>query len=130
LAQIQSAEISFNYLGQFDQILPKSATFALAKESKGAERSPKGMRSHKLDISGKIISGRLSMDWSYSRNIHERATIEKLANDYLAELRTLIAHCRTVEAGGYTPSDFADAELSQEQVEAVLIELSEDAENE
>ncbi len=129
LAQLPRAEISFNYLGQFDQMVPKSEVFILAKESKGAERSPKGERSYKLDVSGKILSGRLSLDWTFSKNIHQRATIEKLANDYLAELRALIAHCCSVEAGGYTPSDFAEAKLDQEQVGALLAELSENLEN-
>ncbi len=130
LAQMPRAEISFNYLGQFDQMVPKSAVFFMAKESKGAERSPGGERSYKLDVSGKILSGKLSLDWTFSKNIHQPATIEKLANDYLAELRALIAHCCSFEAGGYTASDFAEAELSQDQVEALLTELSEDSENE
>jgi hypothetical protein len=34
-------------------------------------------------------------------------TIEKLASSYIGSLESLIAHCVSEEAGGYTPSDFA-----------------------
>ncbi|MHC4621566.1 MAG: hypothetical protein ACYTEQ_27810, partial [Planctomycetota bacterium] len=54
---------------------------------------------------------------------HRRETIEELAQSYLAALRALIAHCRSPEAGGYTPSDFADVDLSQEKLDSVLDEL-------
>ncbi len=44
---------------------------------------------------------------------------------FLEALREIIAHCRSPEAVGYTPSDFPDVELSQEEIEALLAEISE-----
>lgn len=43
----------------------------------------------------------------------------------MESLRSLIAHCQSAEAGGYTPSDFQDAELSQDEVEAIVTEMDE-----
>jgi hypothetical protein len=38
----------------------------------------------------------------------------------LQSLRDLIAHCRSPEAGAYTPSDFPLAELDRKQLDKVL----------
>ena len=59
----------------------------------------------------------------YSENIHRRATMEALANNYLAALRALILHCQSPEAGGYTPSDFPLARISQRDLDEVLTHL-------
>ena len=107
------SQISFNYLGRFDQALPEASPFALARESGGPVRSLQGRRSHVLEINGGIHDGRLQMVWTYSRNLHERTTIEELAGKFIGSLRALIAHCGSAEAGGCTPSDFPLAELDQ-----------------
>ncbi len=40
----------------------------------------------------------------------------------LEELESLINHCLSVE-GGYTPSDFPDADLNQVELDELLSEL-------
>src|SRR5207302_3653956 len=57
-------------------------------------------------------------------NRHHESTIAALAERYLVALRELIAHCREPEAGGYTPSDFPLARLSQPELDR-LVEESE-----
>ena len=39
---------------------------------------------------------------------------------YMAALRALIAHCQAPEAGGFTPSDFPLAQLSQDELDELL----------
>jgi non-ribosomal peptide synthase protein (TIGR01720 family) len=80
------AEISFTYLGQFDQALHSASLFALAEESPGPFRSARGLRSHLLDVVGSVVGGRLFVDWIYSENLHCRATIELLAHDFIENL--------------------------------------------
>ncbi|MCU0488383.1 MAG: hypothetical protein MUE67_05480 [Anaerolineales bacterium] len=41
----------------------------------------------------------------------------------MAEIRGLIQHCISGQSFGYTPSDFPDAELSQEEIEELMEEL-------
>jgi non-ribosomal peptide synthase protein (TIGR01720 family) len=123
LRALPPAEVSFNYLGQFDAMLAESQAYGLAGESSGPPHSPLGKRSHSLSIDGSISAGCLRMQWSYSANLHRRATIEGLAHDFLQALRELIAHCQSPEAGGYTPSDFPDVELSQEEIEVLMSEV-------
>ncbi len=115
-----SPQVTFNYLGQFGQSLPEGAPFALAKESAGPERHGPGARTHALDISGLIVAGRLELSWSYSTARYRRDTIEELACKYMSALESLIRHCLSPEAGGFTPSDFPLAGLDQSQLDTVL----------
>ncbi len=120
LARAPEAEVVFNYLGQFDPTVSAGAFFAFAPESAGASLDPRTPRSHLLAVSGAVREGCLELQVGYSGAVHRRATVERLAEGYAAELRELVAHCRGVEAGGYTPSDFPLAGLDQAGVDAVL----------
>jgi amino acid adenylation domain-containing protein/non-ribosomal peptide synthase protein (TIGR01720 family) len=117
------AEMSFNYLGQFDQVLAESALFRLARESSGPDHSLQGRRRYILEVEGSIMAGRLQVVWVYSENLHRRSTIKRLAEDFIGALRTLISHCQSSQAGGYTPSDFPEANLSQAELDDLLAEL-------
>ncbi len=117
------AEVTFNYLGQIDQTLSEFSAFSVAPESHGMDRSPRGQRTHLLDITGSVTGGQLQFDWTYSENVHRRATIERVADEFVGALRSLIAHCQSPHAGGYTPSDFPLAQLDQRKLTKVLAKI-------
>src|SRR3712207_8776522 len=52
-----------------------------------------------------------------SEQIHDQATIERLARSYVRALQTLIAHCLAAETRGDTPSDFPLAAIDQAQLD-------------
>jgi amino acid adenylation domain-containing protein/non-ribosomal peptide synthase protein (TIGR01720 family) len=114
------AEVGFNYLGQFDQALPSTGMFALASESAGLSRSLRGDRAYLIEINGGISGGKLQLEWSYSNRLHRRETIERVAQKFITALRELIAHCQSPDAAGYTPSDFPDVDLSEEQLKVLI----------
>ena len=120
LAAGPPAEVSFNYLGQLDRALPGSVPFTAASEPSGPLRSDRQRRSHALDINGGILEGRLHVAWTFSVNIHNRPTIERVADEFLRALRRVIAHCQSPDAGGYTPSDFPFADLSQAELDDLV----------
>ena len=66
----------------------------------------------------------LYIHWGYSQNLHARSSIERLAHMYKEALQSLIDHCQAPEAGGYTPSDFPEADLSQEELDRLIAEFS------
>ncbi len=114
-------EVAFNYLGQLDGGLSGQSTlFSQASESTGEVQSKQGLRHNLLEINGGISGGRLRVFWSYSENIHRRSTIKAVADEFIEELRKLIAHCRRPEAGGYTPSDFPLARIKQSQLDQLV----------
>jgi amino acid adenylation domain-containing protein/non-ribosomal peptide synthase protein (TIGR01720 family) len=114
------AEVSFNYWGQVDQAVSKEAFFGPAMESSGPSHSPYGMRSYLIELTSIVAGGQLHLSWTYSTHVHDGATIERLAQGYLAALRTLIAHCRSREASGYTPADFPLTHLDQLTLERLI----------
>jgi non-ribosomal peptide synthase protein (TIGR01720 family) len=115
--------LSFNYLGQFDQVLAPTEIFGLAPESVGASRSPNAHRSHVLDVNGAVVDGQLQIEWTYSTALHRHETIDRLAEAYLDALRRIISHCLLPDAVGYTPSDFPDVALSEDELDAVIFEI-------
>ncbi len=123
LQAFPQAEISFNYLGQFDQLLNPSSWMQQAFESAGRSQSLHGDRSHLLDINSIIAGKRLQIDWTYSTNAHQHATIDSLAQEFLKTLQGLIAHCLSPESGGYTPSDFSLVKVSQQELDRLLTSL-------
>ncbi|MCL6755243.1 amino acid adenylation domain-containing protein [Nostoc sp. CCCryo 231-06] len=122
------AQVSFNYLGQFDQVLKASEVLGLVKEMK-AQQSAIGKRSHLLGISGFIRAGKLEMTWAYSDQVHQKATIERLAFWFIEALKNLIVHCQLKESQGYTPSDFSAAKLNQKQLDKFLAKVNKNKTN-
>ncbi|HZR42433.1 MAG TPA: amino acid adenylation domain-containing protein, partial [Ktedonobacteraceae bacterium] len=117
---LPEAEISFNYLGQFDSVLSEDTLFNVVPEACGSVCSPLAQRQYLLEVNGSISGSQLYLNWTYSEHIHRHETIEMLARNVLEALRVLIAHCQLQEVGGYTPSDFPLARLTQEQIDATL----------
>jgi len=122
LKNYPKAQVSFNYLGQFTSHQIGEIGWKLSQESSGSIHSPLGQRSHLIAIHGIVVDGQLDMEWQYSENFHHQTTIKNLAAAYRDSLESLINHCLSVE-GGYTPSDFPDADLNQAELDELLSEL-------
>jgi len=117
------AEVSFNYLGRFDHVLPQGALFAPIEGSIGAAHSPKGTRHHLIGISALVSDGQLKLAWSYSNNFHNGSTIKNLVTGHANALRSLIADCQSPDAAAYTPSDFPLAQIGQDEFDRVIGEV-------
>ncbi|NCQ97964.1 MAG: amino acid adenylation domain-containing protein [Microcystis aeruginosa L211-101] len=122
LKNYPKAQVSFNYLGQFTSHQIGDIGWKLSQESSGSIHSPLGQRSHLIAIHGIVVDGQLDMEWQYSENFHHQTTIKNLAAAYRDSLESLINHCLSAE-GGYTPSDFPDADLNQAELDELLSEL-------
>ncbi|HEY0607368.1 MAG TPA: condensation domain-containing protein, partial [Herpetosiphonaceae bacterium] len=116
-----AAQIIFNYLGQFDGVLPEDALFELAPEATGPARGPENARQHLIEVTGEVVDGQLRVVWTYSRHFHGHETIVALAEHFLATLDEIINHCVSPDAGGYTPSDFPLARLNQQQIDQLVM---------
>jgi non-ribosomal peptide synthase protein (TIGR01720 family) len=113
------AEVSFNYLGQFDQMQGEPALFADSDSLQDPASGLWGTR-YLLEIQGGVTGNQLRLAFKYSANIHHHSTVERLAQEFGTALRSLIAHCRSAGTGGYTPSDFPRARLSQQALDQIL----------
>jgi non-ribosomal peptide synthase protein (TIGR01720 family) len=125
LASVPPAKVSFNYLGQEGATF--SAEFRMANEPVGLVHSPRAVRRHLLEVTALVLRGRLRVDWIFSPNFHSRPLVEDLADGFLAEVRALITHCRNPEARSFTPSDFPEMGLNQNELDDLLSDLNEGA---
>ena len=124
LDALPQPQVSFNYLGQLDDILSESAVLGAALEFSAPRRSARGVRRHLLEISASVSAGRLQLAWTYSPNRHRHSTIADLAAGSVAALRALILHCQSPDAGAYTPSDFAEFKWNDQYFEDIAEEIS------
>ena len=123
LANLPQAQVSFNYLGQFDAGGQQKGGLRVAAEPRGPERDPRGRRQHIFELSASITAGVLRLNWRYSRNLHRAETVQGLADDFLQNLRKLIQRCRQDAARGKVAVDVSQAELSDDDLDALLDEL-------
>jgi amino acid adenylation domain-containing protein/non-ribosomal peptide synthase protein (TIGR01720 family) len=123
MREIPSPEIAFNYMGQYGADRFESPQSRRLTELMGPNLSPRGHRPNLFELDGSVSEGRLQVAWTYSENVHRRSTVEKLAESFVDELRLLIANCGLPDAGGYTPSDFARARLSQRDLDKLISKL-------
>lgn len=119
LASVPTPEVSFNYLGQFDQVMGAGALFDLADEHPGPMQAHCEQRVNALDIVAFVKDARLKLAFSFARDYLDAAEVERLAEHYLQSLRDLIAYCRLPSSSGLTPSDVPLLRRDQAQLDAL-----------
>ena len=82
--------LSFNYLGQLDQVLGESQLFAGATERLGATRSG-SERWHEVEVNAAVAGGRLEVEWSYGGGEQNAAAVAGMAQEYMVGLREVVA---------------------------------------
>src|SRR5437588_447242 len=116
--------VSFNYLGQFDQVLGGEALFALAPESSGRENALENQRTHQLDVVALIVGEQLQLSLQYSGQQYRPESMQQLAQAYVVRLQQLIAQAPQAERFPYIPEDFPLLQLSQEGLDHLLAEAT------
>jgi non-ribosomal peptide synthase protein (TIGR01720 family) len=100
MAAIPQPAISFNYLGQFDQIADKMFRVANkpASTTGSTAYAPQGKRPHLLQVNGLVQNGRLHLNLHFSHNLHRPATISQVADRFLGHLRQILQAAQTAPA--------------------------------
>ena len=99
-------DIVFNYLGQTDNVLEDDTLLGGAQEHMGDTTGAGWPYTTKLDISGIISEGMLTVRWSYSHEQYDTQTIASLSAAFIDHLGALIGHCRDLGERERTPSDY------------------------
>ncbi|MFH8609681.1 non-ribosomal peptide synthase/polyketide synthase [Streptomyces sp. NPDC018029] len=112
--------VCFNYLGRQDRTgTPGGLLHApYGGLAGGMDRS--AQRPYLLDVLGQVSADRLEFTLSYSRQVHSRETVARLADELTDELRAIVRHCAQPGAGGRTPADFPLAPLDQAGVDRLV----------
>ncbi|NNF16909.1 MAG: hypothetical protein HKN70_09175 [Gammaproteobacteria bacterium] len=124
---LPQSQILFNYLGQVDRESTSSKYLSMVDDRCGEARSARCERAYLLEINARIREGQLQLDWSYNRAYHNLATIERLAEVFADNIRTLIDITGSDEATPvHVPSDFPLAGLSQQELDNIAASLGDD----
>ncbi|WP_423752633.1 amino acid adenylation domain-containing protein, partial [Brevibacillus laterosporus] len=116
-------EISFNYLGVFDQQEEESESAGIPT---GQPISPQYYDTHLLEFNGAVSNNQLHINCRFAPAAVDRAIVEILMERFKHHLLLISKHCLEKDTVEFTPTDFTEKELSQEQLDDLLDDLFED----
>jgi non-ribosomal peptide synthase protein (TIGR01720 family) len=120
LSSIPSPQLRFSFRDYDSQIAPASShTFSswakLTPTASAGDPKPSGL----LEISAAVLDGQLQMTWTYSSNIYLPATIDRLAENCIAQLKSLVARSDALREKGHSPSNLIDFNWSEEDLDDI-----------
>ena len=101
LAELPSAEVIFNYLGQYQA--GAAADWFRPASGGGAAVAADNPLAARLAVNGQVYDGQLQLSWEYAANQYRAETIESLAADYRRELLGLLELARGQVVQGPSP---------------------------
>ncbi|MGB3802272.1 MAG: amino acid adenylation domain-containing protein [Lewinella sp.] len=114
----QQPPLFFNYLGQAAQSGEGGPRFVESQL-----RSANGEFGRVWEINAAVRNGQLEIAWAFSDQLHQATTVRSLGDAVVAELKTIVSHCADREDQQFTPSDFPEASLSQDDLDGLLDQL-------
>ncbi|SIR86501.1 non-ribosomal peptide synthase domain TIGR01720/amino acid adenylation domain-containing protein [Aquipseudomonas alcaligenes] len=101
LAELPSAEVIFNYLGQYQA--GAAADWFRPASGGGVAVAADNPLAARLAVNGQVYDGQLQLSWEYGANQYRAETIESLAADYRRELLGLLELARGQAVQGPSP---------------------------
>ncbi|HZG88635.1 MAG TPA: amino acid adenylation domain-containing protein, partial [Pseudonocardia sp.] len=111
-----SPQVSFNYLGRFDWSAGGDGLVRGVRDGLQSAAAESG-QTHLLDVVAVVDHDRLRFTWYHRGGRDDAATVRRLAEQTVGNLREIVEHCAQPGAGGRTPSDFPLAQLDQATVD-------------
>ncbi len=111
-----SEEITFNYLGQFDQDIHK-ASFEVSNALVGDVVDVNNHPQSEVDITGLIAGQCLTITIKYNPSRLNEAMLKDFAQNFESTLRHIVTHCMLQQKRVFTASDFTYQHLEQEKID-------------
>lgn len=83
-------------------------------------RDERSERSYKLEVNVSIMDGVLTGAFSFSNRVHNESTIALLLSNFKTQIETICDYCNQTHGERYTPSDFSDTDISQDDLDSLL----------
>ena len=115
-AALPIAPVVYNYLGQLDSL--ENARFGVVAAAAGLSVAPDFQRDTLIDSNALVINGQLRINWTVSPQIRREQAEALLATFTQTVDQLLRAALQSTEQVAI-PSDFVDADLALEQLEAL-----------
>ncbi|MDQ0168365.1 amino acid adenylation domain-containing protein/non-ribosomal peptide synthase protein (TIGR01720 family) [Bacillus horti] len=107
-------EISFNYLGQFDQDM-NGNLFQLSTISLGEQISPTMERIAPIEFNGMLIHEQLTFKLTYPKSDLSEGQADQLAKLFAEQLRRIGSHFNQATERVFTPSDFKNEGITRQE---------------
>ncbi|QPQ29248.1 amino acid adenylation domain-containing protein [Lysinibacillus sp. JNUCC 51] len=117
---IHHEPIRFNYLGDFDHVL-QSDVCKLSSLHTGSDVSAKNKLTALVDVMAIKLNGKLQINITFSSNTFENETMQSFLDSYINIIKDIYQHCSTSGEIEFTPSDFNEADLSEEDLELLFL---------
>ncbi len=118
------APISFNYLGEVEKFFAPGGFIRRVATDLGPSRDPRNHRPYPIEVEARIAADRLEIIFTYSASRYRAVTMDAVAARTIAALRDIITHCLRPGAGAYTPADFPDTEITQDDLDQIVAQVS------
>ncbi len=83
------ADVTLNYHGVLDALLPDGAPVRLVDGPTGPLHAPQNPRSYALNVTAAVHDDQLWIQWTYAVSVLQRSTVEEVAADTLSALREI-----------------------------------------
>ncbi|WP_443090406.1 amino acid adenylation domain-containing protein [Bacillus velezensis] len=114
----QAPEISFNYLGQFNDTEDQH-TFSLSGLASGHDITPTWQREQAVEMSAMAAQHKLHFSLSYPPSRFRKETMEQLLQTLQQYLRDIMSHCTGKEEAEKTVSDFSSKTLTSDDLDSI-----------
>lgn len=119
--EILDPPLIFNYLGlQNDKFANSDITFQYALDE---SKDPRSERTYLMEINSYIFRGDLILDWGYTTDAYKAETVAELTTLFRKHFTILLDHCISLDKVKFTPSDFPEAEITQEDLDNLFEEI-------
>lgn len=114
--------VGFNYLGQLDSGIVQSGFSRQVTPSHAI--AGKNQRAHAFDINCLIAEQKLTVEWTFDRQLQDQAEIEKLATKFLRNVERLLTACRSSQPTELTTKQFELAQLKTTELDNIMSQIS------
>ncbi|TES55744.1 amino acid adenylation domain-containing protein [Halalkalibacterium halodurans] len=122
-SEMPRARFSYNFLGQIDHTFFHSRYFTFSGYLSESVRDPNEKRPYFLDFEPYISAGNFVLRIGYSKDLVPDSRIQRLAEETIEHLKSLITLCKSSEEIGYVSGDFPNANIGQKELEKFLSHL-------
>ena len=121
--EFPAPQMSFNYLGQFNQFADKDSIFSLAEENTGAIRSPKSQRAYLFEFGSGVLNGKLQLNVRYGTKLTTKENMLKLLKLWKKSLEKIIFLSREKYIGETVVEISDGEELSEMDWEKIVVQV-------
>ncbi|MBW8874484.1 MAG: amino acid adenylation domain-containing protein [Acidobacteria bacterium] len=120
LRSLPAPEVGFRYMGPAE---PPRMSSRVRPAGHQPSRAFRSAARHRIDVTARVLDGRLQVGWTDDGGALHGETVEDLARGFLTALENAVDHCLSPETSAVTPEDFELANVNQEQLDGILARL-------